>query len=121
MSELIDKQAITLLISQLGLAMVTEVVEAFVPDAQQNVLFLQTHWKMDQHKALRIKSHSLKSSSANIGFKQVSSLAKKLEECCLSNNEHEFNKHLGELEALSQVLEASINELALMGLAQRKL
>jgi len=121
MSELIDKQAIALLISQLGLAMVTEVVEAFVPDAQQNVLFLQTHWQMDQSKTLRIKSHSLKSSSANIGFKQVSILAKNLEECCLSNSEHEFSKHLGDLEALSQVLEASINELALMGIAQRSL
>lgn len=121
MNELIDKQAITLLISQLGLPMVTEVLEAFVPDAKKNIRFLQTHWQTDQYKDLRIKSHSLKSSAANIGFKQLSTLAKNLEEYCLNTDPHEFKKREDELNELSLVLEASINELALMGVSQGNL
>jgi HPt (histidine-containing phosphotransfer) domain-containing protein len=118
MSELIDKQAITLLISQLGLPMVIEVLEAFIPDAQGNIQFLQNNWQANQHKDLRIKSHSLKSSAANIGFMSLSNLAKQLEEHCLNNDKHAFNENEDGLDELSSVLEASINELALMGISQ---
>ena len=117
MNELIDKQAITLLVSQLGLAMVNEVVTAFIPDAKNNIQFLQQHWLGDNHTDLRIKSHSLKSSAANIGLKQLSDVAKELETFCLTPNEHNFNLEQDGLEELSKLLDSSINELALMGIA----
>lgn len=121
MDEFIDKQVITLLISQLGLPMVTEVVEAFIPDAKKNIQFLQDNWQTDQYHSLRIKSHSLKSSAANLGFKQLTSLATKLEEFCLCHEEHKFDLKQDGLENLSLLLETSINELALMGISQSRL
>ena len=121
MNELIDKKAISLLISQLGFDMVTEVLEAFVPDARRNIDFLQTQWQKDQYQSLRIKSHSLKSSAANLGFVKLSTLAKALEEHCLNHEEHTFDSQHDDLASLSQLLEASIAELALMGISQRNL
>lgn len=121
MSELIDKQAITLLISQLGLNMVTEVLDAFVPDAEANILCLQEHWLGDNKQDLRIKAHSLKSSAANLGFKQLSALAETLERHCLNHEQHEFNRDKDQLQDLSFLLQASIDELALMGLSQSSL
>jgi HPt (histidine-containing phosphotransfer) domain-containing protein len=121
MDELIDKHTITLLISQLGLAMVKEVFEAFVPNAEENIHFLQKNWHMEQHKDLRIKSHSLKSSAANLGFMQLSRLAKSLEEHCINHEQHEFNANKDKLDNLSPALKASIDELALMGIARERL
>lgn len=116
MNELIDKQAITLLVSQLGLPMVNEVVAAFIPDAKDNIKFLQQHWHSDKYTDLRIKSHSLKSSAANIGLQQLSNVAKELETFCITPERHSFNQELDGIEELSKLLESSINELALMGI-----
>lgn len=121
MEELIDKQTITLLISQLGLPMVTEVIDIFVPDASHNIQFLCDNWHIGQHLELRIKSHSLKSSAANIGFKRLSRLAESLEEHCLNYAHHEFDLNKDKLNDLSSILQASIEELALMGISQTKL
>lgn len=118
MDELVDKSAISLLISQLGLPMVKEVLEAFIPDAQANISFLQVNWHEAAHtQELRLRAHSLKSSAANIGFKALSELAKKLEDDCINPQDNTIKSNQEALDKLSLLLETSLNELALMGLS----
>ena len=122
MDELIDKHSISLLISQLGLPMVTEVLEAFVPDAQANISFLQDNWHDAANvNELKLRAHSLKSSAANIGFKALSDLARDLESDCLNAQVHKTNSNQDTLNKLSSLLETSLNELALMGISYHPL
>ncbi len=85
-----------------------ELINAYKEDTEEFVKLLRDACDRDDHAAMQVPAHSMKSSSANIGAVRLSALAKKLEEQVRSDTLQDVE---GQVAAIEDEFERVVMEL----------